>query len=157
MVIFTLFISHFLLVQHWCVAFQGLYGNWQMTKKVKSPTWPWPTHPLITLTIDEPATSGAVAALVLSRVWFGWIGLWLCLVLSLPNKKTWKWVETLSLTTDEPATSSAVDAIVVDEWFALPRFLLVVLIILVSLVGLGLALCEKQNQKPKNYLLLSSH
>ena len=36
-----------------------------MTKKVESPTWPWPADPFITLTMDEPATSGAVVALVL--------------------------------------------------------------------------------------------
>ena len=36
-----------------------------MTKKVKRLTWPWPADPFITLTIDQPATSGAVVALEL--------------------------------------------------------------------------------------------
>ena len=34
-------------------------------KESREPTWPWPADPFITLTIDEPATSGAVGALEL--------------------------------------------------------------------------------------------
>ena len=75
-----------------------------MTKKVKRLTWPWPADPFITLTIDQPATSGAVVALELDGLfafiqginWFGSVGFCLGLVLTLKQQKPEN-AQTLSL------------------------------------------------------------